>query len=140
MGEKTARIETVMTVKQCASLFQSSPKQLMSGAAKFQGFAAKLAGGNFTADFFEPTDASPFAAINDDPPVFAVGTYIRNGMSAPNPTELHMYVWDRGPRREVVLIAGHGLMTGALHAKKVVHSLAEMFTAEDRSAKVSTDF
>lgn len=140
MGEKTARIETMLTVKQCAALFQSSPKQLMSGAAKFQGVAAKLAGGNFTADFFEPKDRSPFAALNDDPPAFAAGTFIRNGVSAANPTELHMYVWDRGSSREVVVIAGHGLMTGAVHAKKLVRTLAEMLTAQDQTAKVSSDF
>lgn len=140
MGEKAARMETTLTVKECAALFQASPRQLMSGAAKFQGFTAKLAGGNFTADFFTPTDSSPFAALNDDAPAFAAGTYIRNGASAPNPTELHMYVWDRGSKREVLVIAGHGLMTGALHAKKVVQRLTEMFTARDRTAKVSLDF
>jgi hypothetical protein len=140
MGEKTVRIETALTVKQCAAVFQASPKQLMSGAAKFQGFTAKLAGGNFTADFFTPTDTGPFAALDDDAPAFAVGTFIRNGVSAANPTELHMYVWDRGVNREVVVIAGHGLVTGAVHAKKIVHSLAEMFTAQDRAARVSADF
>jgi hypothetical protein len=139
MGEKAARVETGLTVKECAALFQSSPKRLMSGAAKFQGFAAKLSGGNFTADFFTPSDSSPFAALNDDPPAFAAGTYIRNGASAPNPTELHMYVWDRGARREVAIVAGHGLVTGAMHAKKVVHRLAEMFASQDRTAKVSLD-
>jgi hypothetical protein len=138
MGEKTARIETALTVRQCAALFQASPKQLMSGAARFQGYAAKLAGGNFTADFFKPTDASPFAALNDDAPAFAVGTFIRNGASAPNPTELHMYVWDRGSSREVVLIAGHGLMTGAVHARKIVRGLTGMFEEQDRTAKVSS--
>jgi hypothetical protein len=140
MGEKTARIETVLTVNQCAALFQASPKQLMSGAAKFQGVAAKLAGGNFTADFFKPTDHSPFAALDDDPPAFTVGTFIRNGVSAANPTELHMYVWDRGTRREVVFIAAHGLMTGSVHAKKLVRGLADMVAAQDQSAKVSSDF
>jgi hypothetical protein len=140
MGDKAARIETALTVKQCAALFQASPKQLMSGAAKFQGFAAKLAGGNFTADFFTPTDSSPFAELDDDAPAFAVGTFIRNGASAPNPTEVHMYVWDRGSKREVAVVAAHGLMTGALHAKKVVQGLTQMFTAQDRSARVSLDF
>lgn len=140
MGEKTARLETTLTVRQCAALFQASPKELMSGAAKFQGLAAKLAGGNFTADFFTPTDSSPFAALNDDPPAFTAGTYIRNGASAPNPTELHMYVWERGSKREVMIVAGHGLMTGALHARKIVQRLTEMFTEQDRAAKVSLDF
>lgn len=140
MGQKAARIETTLTVKECAALFQASPKRLMSGAAKLQGFAAKAAGGNFTADFFTPTDSSPFAALDDDAPAFAGGTFIRNGASAPNPTELHMYVWDRGSNREVAVVAAHGLMTGTLHAKKVVQSLAEMFKAHDRSARVKLDF
>jgi hypothetical protein len=140
MGEKAAKIETALTVKQCAALFQASPRQLMSGAAKAQGIAARLAGGKFTADFFTPTDSSPFATLDDDAPSFAVGTYIRNGASAPNPTELHMYVWDRGAKREVAVIAGHGLMTGAIHARKIVQSITEMFRAQDRSAQVSLDF
>jgi hypothetical protein len=140
MSDKAAKIETNLTVKQCAALFQASPKQLMSGAAKFQGFAAKLSGGNFTADFFTPTDSSPFAALNDDAPAFAAGTFIRNGANGTHPTELHMYVWDRGSKREVAVIAGHGFMTGALHAKKLVQSLTQMFTAQDGSARVSLDF
>lgn len=140
MGDKAARIETTLTVRQCAAIFQASPKQLMSGAAKFQGFAAKLAGGNFTADFFTPRDSGPFSMLDDDPPAFAVGTFIRNGASAPNPTEVHMYVWDRGSKREVAVIAAHGLMTGALHAKKIIQSLAQMFSAQDSSASVSLDF
>jgi hypothetical protein len=140
MGDKAAKIETTLTVKQCAALFQASPKQLMSGAAKFQGLAARLAGGNFTADFFRPTDSSPFAELYDDAPAFAVGTFIRNGVNGTHPTELHMYVWDRGSKREVAVIAGHGLVTGAVHARKVVQSLTQMFTAQDRSAIVSLEF
>ena len=136
MGEKAARIDTGLSVQDCAALFRASPKQLMSGAAKFQGFAAKLAGGNFSADFFSVDDSGPFAGVNADPPAFAAGTFIRNGASAANPTELHVYVWDRGSRREVAIVAGHGLVTGAVHAKKVVQRLAEMFSAQDRSATV----
>lgn len=139
MGEKSVRIETALSVKDCAALFQASPKQLMSGAAKVQGLAARLAGGRFTAEFFTPTDSSPFASLNDDSPSFTVGTFIRNGAAAANPTELHMYVWDRGAKREVAVVAAHGMVSGSMHAKKLVQKLAEMFTAQDRTAEVVYD-
>jgi hypothetical protein len=140
MGAKAARIETALTVKECAALFQTSPKRLMSGAAKFQGATARLAGGNFTAGFFTPAGPTVSADRGDDAPEFAVGTFIRNGISAANPTELHMYVWDRGSQREVMLVAGHGLMTGAVHARKLVQNLAQLFAARDRAATVRVDF
>lgn len=140
MGDKSATITTSLTVQQCAAIFQGAPKQLMSGAAKAQGLVARVAGGVFTADFFTPEDTGPFAALDDDRPDFSVGTWIRNGMSAPNPTELHMYVWDRGDHRDVLIAAGHGMVTGSMHAKKLLDKLAEMIKTQDRSARVSTSY
>ena len=136
MGEKTANISTSMTVKECADLFRSSPPKLMSGTAKLQGLFAKASGGVFTADFFTPRDTGPFAGLEEDPPTFTAGTFIRNGAAAANPTELHMYVWDRGDQRQVAVVADHGLMTGAVHAKRLVTQLADMFKAQDARALV----
>lgn len=139
MGEKVARIHTSLSTKQCAAVFESAPRALMSGAAKVQGILARVAGGVYTADFFTPRDDGAFAVLNDDPPTFTVGTFIRNGASAPNPTEVHMYVWDRGTQRQVIVLAQHGLMTGTVHARKIVTGIADMFRLQDRQARVAFD-
>ena len=139
LGEKAARVNTGLSVKQCGDLFRAAPPRLMSGAAKVQGIAAKIAGGVFTAKTFTPENLGSFATWGDDPPILSIGTFIRNGLSAPNPTELHMYVWDRGANRNVVIVASHGFVTGALHARKIVNSLAEMFRMQDGHAVVTLD-
>lgn len=139
MGQKVARISTSLSIKQCAGVFESAPRALMSGAAKLQGVFARVAGGVYTADFFTPRDDGAFAALDDDPPAFTVGTFIRNGASAPNPTAVHMYVWDRDTQREVVVVAMHGLMTGTVHARRIVSGIADMFKLQDRQARVAFD-
>ncbi|MFY1688427.1 hypothetical protein [Plantactinospora sp. WMMB782] len=139
MGEKIARISTSLTIKQCAGVFESAPRALMSGAAKLQGIIARVSGGVYTADFFTPRDEGPFSALDEDPPAFTVGTFIRNGASAPNPTAVHMYVWDRGARREVVVVAMHGFVTGAVHARKIVAGVADMLKQQDSQARVVFD-
>lgn len=136
MGEKAVRVRTSLSVKECAEIFRHAPQQLMSGAAKFQGFLAKVQGGVFTADFFTPQESGPFAALDDDRPAFSAGTWIRNGASPTNPTELHMYVWDRGSGREVLVIAGHGLVTGFTHAQRLVAQVADMIRRDDSGAQV----
>jgi hypothetical protein len=86
------------------------------------GITAKLMGGE-SLTFYTPKDDTPFAALNDDVPAFSVGVAVPKAQGAHlHGTNVHMYVWDRGSHRDVMLAADHSL-TGGSHATKLIHAV-----------------
>ncbi len=92
------------------------------------GLTAKLLGGE-SLTFYTPEDDSPFAALNDDPPAFSVGVAVPKAQGAhQHGTNVHMYVWDRGNHRDVVL-AAHYSLTGGSHATKLIEAVRSQVEA-----------
>jgi hypothetical protein len=102
--------------------FQSGIVDGRGMSARIGGIAAKLMGG-VSLNFYTPEDDSPFAALNDDRPAFCVGVAVPKAQGAhANGTNVHMYVWDRGSHRDVVLAAHHSL-TGGSHATQLIDAV-----------------
>lgn len=122
MGEKALRFQTSLSVKECGQAFQSGIVNGRGLSSKIGGLTAKLVGGE-SLSFYTPQDDSPFAALDDDPPAFSVGVGVPKAQGAhTNGTNVHMYVWDRGPHRDVALLAHHSL-TGGTHAMKLMQAV-----------------
>jgi hypothetical protein len=122
MGEKTVELQTALSVKDCGQRFRSGIMDGRGVSAIVGGLTAKLLGGE-SLTWYTPEDSSPFAALNDDPPAFSVGVAVPKAQGAhQHGTNVHMYVWDRGIHRDVVLLAHHSLMGGA-HATKLLNAV-----------------
>jgi hypothetical protein len=139
MGSKQARLSTTLTVKQCAEVFRQGASQARGIGSMIGGLAAKAAG-NDQSGFFTPSSNSPFAALDDDPPVFSVGALIPKFSAGAqgNGTAIHMYVWDRGATRLVHLLSPHGL-GGGMHASKLVTKVGAAFEAADPKCRTDAD-
>jgi hypothetical protein len=119
MAEKQVEFRTSLSVKDCGQRFQSAITNSRGMSAKIGGITAQLMGGK-SLIWYTPQDDSPFAALNDDPPAFAVGVGVPKAQGAhAKGTNLQMYVWDRGGHRDVVLWSHHSL-TGGSHATKLM--------------------
>lgn len=119
MGEKAVEFRTSLTVKACGQRFQSGIMNGRGPSAIIGGLTAKLLGGE-SLTWYTPEDNSPFAALNDDRPTFSVGVAVPKAQGAhQHGTNVHMYIWDRGGYRDVVLAAHHSL-TGGAHASKLI--------------------
>lgn len=122
MGEKALEFKTSLSLKDCGQGFQ---RGIVSGrglSAMLGGLTAKLMGGE-SLPFYTPEDDSPFASLNDDPPAFSVGVAVPKANGAHlHGTNVHMYVWERGSHRDVVLAAHHSLAGGA-HATKLIEAV-----------------
>lgn len=119
MGEKVVELQTPLSVKECGQRFQSGIVNGRGLSSRIGGITAKLMGGE-SLTWYTPEDDSPFAALDDDRPAFSVGVAVPKAQGAHiNGTNVHMYVWDRGNHRDVVLAAHHSLAGGA-HASQLI--------------------
>ena len=119
MGEKAVEFQTSLSVKECGLRFKSGIETGRGASAWIGGMTAKMLGGE-TLTWYTPEDDSPFAALDDDPPIFSVGVGVPKAQGAhTNGTNVHMYVWDRGSHRDVALWAHHSLMGGS-HATRLL--------------------
>jgi hypothetical protein len=97
-------------------------------SAMIGGITAKLMGGQ-SLNFYTPEDDSPFAALDDDRPAFSVGVAVPKAQGAHlHGTNVHMYVWDRGSHRDVVVWVHHSL-TGGSHAAKLIDAVRSQIEA-----------
>lgn len=119
MGEKTVELSTPLTVQECGVRFKSAIESGRGASAWIGGVTAALLGGE-TLSWYTPDNSSPFASLDGDPPTFSVGVGVPKANGAhQNGTNVHLHVWDRGDRRDIVLWAHHSLAGGA-HANKLL--------------------
>ncbi|GAA2700078.1 hypothetical protein GCM10010348_34010 [Streptomyces anthocyanicus] len=137
MGSKQAQLNTTLTLKQCAEVFRVGVQKARGVGSMLGGAGAKLTG-NDQSGYFTPTNDSPFASLDDDPPDFMVGVFVPKfaGGGTGNGTAVHMYVWDRGSSRSVELYAPHSL-AGGMHARKLITKVAQAFTDADPKVQVA---
>jgi hypothetical protein len=122
MGEKAVEFKTSRSVKECGERFQSAITGGRGISSMVGGIHAKLMGGDGLS-FYTPEDSSPFAALNDDRPAFTVGAAVPRANGAHlYGTNVHLYVWDRGGHREVV-VAAHHSFGGGMHATKLMDAV-----------------
>jgi hypothetical protein len=122
MRQKDCTLATQLSVKECAEAFKKGAADARTFGAKVGGVIAKLNRSD-NSGFFTPKDNSPFSELEEDKPAFAVGVFIpRFANSAHgNVSAIHMYVWDRGDFREVVVMSPHTFGNGSLAKRQVKH-------------------
>ena len=129
MSEKAVEFNTPLSVKECGLRFQTGIRTGRGLSSRIGGITAMLMGGE-SLTFYTPEDDSPFAALNDDVPVFSVGVAVPKANGAHlHGTNVHMYVWDRGSHREIALLAHHSLAGGA-HANQLIQAVQSQFESQ----------
>lgn len=134
MSIKGVSFTTAMSVKECADAFRLAASQARGMGAKLGEAAARFRG-QTSGGFFTPTSDSPFAAV-DGVPDFAIGVHIGkmlNGAAGAG-TTVHMYVDDRGGRREVQIVSPHSL-GGGMRSERFVERFRAAFEASDPSLR-----
>jgi hypothetical protein len=133
LGEKAAEFQTTLSVRECGQRFRSGIESGRGLSSRIGGLTAKLLGGE-SLTWYTPEDDSPFAPLNDDPPAFTVGVAVPKAQGAhQHGTQVHMYVWDRGGHRDVVLAANHSLAGGA-HANQLIQAVKSQLEAQGSPA------
>lgn len=133
-----AKIRTALAVKELASVFHTETARLVTPWAKLGSFVRGMTIlGKNRLEYFTPEDRSPFNALDDDKPDFAVGAVVpKTTATGGGQNTVYMYVWDRGPAREVSIIAPHTIGSGP-SARRVVDRLTQGIRAADPKAIVA---
>jgi hypothetical protein len=120
VGEKVVELQTPLSVSDCGHRFRAGIVNGRGLSARIGGVTAKLMGGD-SLTWYTPDAGSPFEAL-DESPAFSVGVGVPKAQGAHlHGTNVHMYVWDRGSHRDVLLAAHHSLAGGA-HASQLINA------------------
>lgn len=114
-------IRTSLPVRDCASLFEESMK--VSRLSEFKG-----QGTSFSKP---PGDA--FSDLDDDPPAFSVMATLGGGGGEGQATDVVLFAWDRGDRRELHVMDGKALFALGMKSKSKVKRFVSALQAADPS-------
>jgi stress response protein SCP2 len=126
------KFTTVLTTRQVGELFRDA-------TADTQGLRGKAitlmrsatSHGAVRFEYFTPRDDTPFGDLDDDSPDFSVGVIIpKYAGTSGGVVVLHLYVWDRGANREVLLGSPHTI-GGIKSSRKAVAKLFAEYQGED---------
>jgi hypothetical protein len=137
MRTSGVRVTTQLEMKELGALFQTATRGMFGAGKKVGAFFRTMSGyGDTKFEFFTPSSDSPFDALDDDQPAFSVGANIPKFSGTGGGTvTLHMYVWDRGGRREVLLASPHTLNTGH-SANKAIERIVQEIQSRDPSLQL----
>ena len=131
------RLNTLLATKDLAEYFRQATESLYGLKGRFGSLARSFTqpGGN-SFEYFTPRDDSPFSSLEEDKPGFSVGVNIpKFAGTGGGETTVHMYVWDRGSHREVVLVSPHTIGS-ASSAKKAVSRILTELSQHDSDLQV----
>ena len=108
------RLSTQLSVRDLGCIFQESTQRMYGAKEKFAKFVRGFTQVSNNFEYFTPRDDSPFSALDDDKPTFSVGVTVpKFAGTGDGEVTLHMYVWDRGTVREVMLASPHTFASGS---------------------------
>jgi hypothetical protein len=125
MARQSVEIKTKLTMNQSAQLFRE--------AMRVSWLSENITGAGTT---FEETPSGAFDSLNADPADFSVMATLGGRGAEIQKSAVHMYMWDRGDHREIVLGIGKNL--GALGIK--ANSKIRRFAAALQAADPSTSY
>lgn len=128
MKSDIAHIDTALSVPQCEAVFRAAAAGPIIG----KGFIARRFAKMPPATFFVPNRTDLSVAAGGEPN-FELGCALALPMESE--AAIHLYVWDRGSKRQVQLVAPYSAGGGG-GASRLLKRFAERFAAEDRSAKI----
>jgi hypothetical protein len=137
MGQKGVVFTTILTVKDCANTFRGVGDSIRGGGmAKLLDAGATAAGHRDRTGYYTPTFDTPFAS--GGAPDYAIGINVLKFSAGAqgNGTHVHMYVDDKGDRRDVQLVSKHGLTDGGRSAK-LTRRFLEQFQITDRQLRIT---
>lgn len=108
MGQVNATLETTLSVRDAADVFQGIANRARGLRSKFAERSARNRGNDEFHGFFTPSNNSAFASLDEDQPDFTVGVGLAkgnvvSGAGGGDADIIHLYVWDRGDYRELEL-------------------------------------
>lgn len=115
---------TTLTTAQAAEIFRESMKK---------GLLGLLQGGT---EFGTPT-STPFDTVDTDPPDFSVLADVPTSRSSSS--VIHLYVWDRGPHRQVQVVAFGGFLSLGVNSGHKVNRFVSQLQLADPSARVASN-
>jgi hypothetical protein len=117
MGEKAVQFKTSLSVQECGERFRSGISSGRGVSSMIGGVYARLLGGE-SLDFYTPQHSPP-----GERPALKVGVAVPKAYGAHmHGTNVHMYVWNRGSHRDVIVAADHSL-AGGMHATKLIDAV-----------------
>ncbi|WP_030264231.1 hypothetical protein [Streptomyces sp. NRRL B-24484] len=127
-------LHTNLGIQQAAQVFRDTSNSMFSGTAKLAANIRRFSGQMTDAqriNFFTPRDDDAFAALNEDKEDFAVGASIPKALgTGGGVVTIHLYVWDRGARRELCLRAPCSI--GNTNAtRRALETFVDTYRAED---------
>lgn len=131
MSGTTTVLVTDLTLSDMEAVFRRIAKVIRTPFSRLGETAARVNNRSVDFGFYTP-DETPFTSLDDDPPKFTVGFTYGAGFTGQfgNFRTMHMYVWDRGEKREVHLYVPHSF-AGAAHAKRSLRQAFEVFQKAD---------
>jgi hypothetical protein len=124
MAKKTVEIATEISIQDVADLFQK--------AMRMNWLNEHILGAGTT---FEEPRASVFDNLNEDPPDFAVMALLGGRGGEIQRSAVHMYIWNRGGHREILLGVGRNLGSLGITAKSKIRRFIAALEEEDSSLK-----
>lgn len=117
------RIQTKLAVRDAADLFQKSTQ--VSWLSNFKGQGTE----------YTKPPGSAFDDLDDDPPAFSVMATLGGGGAESQATDVVLLAWDRGERRELVVMDGKALLSLGIKSKRMVRKFIAALQAADPSVE-----
>jgi hypothetical protein len=122
MARQPVEITTTVSMREAAALFQR--------AMRVSWYSENISGQGTT---FEDSRGSVFDRLDDDRPDFSVMAMIGGGGVGIQKSAVHLYIWDRGSRREILLGVGKNLGALGIKANGKIRRFVAALQEEDAS-------
>lgn len=119
------QIQTNLSVRDCASLFEQSMRVSFVSNIKGQGTT------------FSKPPGNAFDDLDNDPPTFSVMATLGGGGAEAQATDVVMLAWDRGDRRDIQVMDGKALLSLGIKSRSKVRKFVSAIRAADPSVECS---
>ncbi|MDG9708550.1 hypothetical protein [Streptomyces sp. DH10] len=126
MAKSPVEITTQLSMAEAADVFR--------GAMRVSWWNENITGAGTT---FEEPRGSVFDTVAEDRPDFAVVALLGGRGAEIQKSAVHMYMWDRGAHREIMLGVGRNLGAFGIKANRKIRRYVDALTDLDPSMKYS---
>ena len=119
----SVQVQTKLPVRECAALFEQSMK--VSWLSNFKGQGTS----------FSKPPGNAFSDLDGDPPTFSVMATLGGGGGEAQATDVVLFAWDRGDRRDLQVMDGKALLSLGMKSKSKVKKFVAALQAADPSVQ-----
>lgn len=124
MAKQPVEIDTAVPMQEVADLFRR--------AMRVSWVSENITGAGTT---FDSPRGSVFDNLDNDPPDFSVMATLGGRGAEIQKSAVHMHMWNRGDRREILLGVGRNLGAFGVKANRKIRRFITALEAEDASLK-----